>query len=354
MTAHMSAHMSAQEIFLLDVDSVLVRPLGYRAALRATVDHFRARMGLRSDPPNDAEIDEFEAHGFGSEWHSVPVCVAGTLAQAAEARPDLWRGTLDETLAAVAEAAPDLPRPDYAALVHAIGADAVWSDMLAPRRALAYFAARTPPHARPVLDALLARTYDVASPATRVFQHHTLGSARFPATYGIAPEFETESLLMAMDEPLLAPEARALLRAARLPYAVYTARPSLPPAGEDATGFAPEAEMACALVGLADAPVIGYGHVAWLAQQHGAHPDAYVKPSPVQALAAVAAALVNAASPVALHAALAVADAGALPEPFAALQSGAETVRISVFEDTPAGRRRSRRPGRRCAGPASR
>ncbi len=339
--------MSVREIFLLDVDSVLVRPLGYRAAVRATVDHFRTRMGLPPDAPTDAEIDVFETNGFGSEWHSTAVCVAEALVQAANGQADLWRLTLDATLAAIAHAKRTVPRPDYAAVIQRIGANPIWSDMLAPLRALNYFTERTPPPAHPVLHELLARPYEITAPATRVFQHYTLGSARFPSTYGFGPDFETESLLMALDEPLLSPEGRALLLDSGAPFAVYTARPSLAPAHEESTGYAPEAEMACQLVGLKDAPVIGYGHVSWLARRHDAHPDIYVKPSPVQALAAIGAALAGGPEGVAaaLEAARALVERGRLTGPLAALGEQPGGVRIAVFEDTASGSQAVQRAG---------
>lgn len=339
--------MTPRDIFLLDMDSVLVRPLGYRAALKATVDHFRARMGLPAGPPTDAEIDVFEAHGFGSEWHSAPACVAALLAEAGAAHPDVWRATLDATLAAIARAALPVPRPDYAGVIRAIEAQPGQPGALAPLRALAYFTSRTPPQARLALEALLAHTYDIRAPATRVFQHYTLGSARFSQVYGFGPDFDAESTLMTLDEALLSDAGRRLLRDSRVPHAVYTARPSLPPTPADAIGYAPEAEMGCALVGLDGAPVIGYGHVSWLARRHGAHPDAYTKPSPVQALAAVGAALATGreGAAAALESARALVEGGKVAGPLAALGGDSEGVRISVFEDTPGGALAVRRAG---------
>lgn len=340
--------MSARDIILLDLDSVLVRPLGYRAALRATVDHFRARLGLPPDPPTEDEIEIFESCGFGSEWHAVPACVAQILVEAGAALPGIWRETLDQTVDAVAHAALHLPRTAYGALIQRIDAEAGADGKLAPLRALDYFIARTPPEAWPVLHELLGRTFDITAPATRVFQHYTLGSARFPHTYGFGPDFNTESLLMALDESLLSAQGRALLLESGAPIAVYTARPSLPPpTAADRTGYAPEAEMACELLGLDGIPLVGFGHVSWLAQQHGVQPDVYTKPSPVQALAAIGAAVEGAPDGVApaLQAARALAAHGALEGPLAALGVCNGDVRVTVFEDTPGGAMAVRRAG---------
>jgi hypothetical protein len=55
-------------------------------------------------------------------------------------------------------------------------------------------------------------------------------------------------------------------------------------------GYAPEAELALELVGLSDIPLIAFGKLEYLASQYGLDPATLVKPSPVQALAAVLAA----------------------------------------------------------------
>ena len=55
--------------------------------------------------------------------------------------------------------------------------------------------------------------------------------------------------------------------------------------------YSPEAELALDVVGLSAAPLVGYGQVCQLAELSGHSPEEMVKPSPVQALAAIGAAL---------------------------------------------------------------
>ena len=53
------------KIILLDVDGVLVYPGGYRAALRATVNHF-IDPSLEID---EETLTELERRGIASEWN---------------------------------------------------------------------------------------------------------------------------------------------------------------------------------------------------------------------------------------------------------------------------------------------
>jgi hypothetical protein len=108
--------------------------------------------------------------------------------------------------------------------------------------------------------------------------------------------------------------------------AVFTARPSRAP---DGAGGTPEAEQGAAVAGLPELPVIGLGGLRWVAQQRGEQdPERFLKPSPVHALAAVAAA---AGAPLvdALHAAAALAVEGRAAAFWRALE-GAE---VWAFED---------------------
>ena len=56
-------------------------------------------------------------------------------------------------------------------------------------------------------------------------------------------------------------------------------------------GYAPEAEIALDLIGLPDIPLISFGKLQYLGEQRGYDPETLLKPSPVQALAGIGAAL---------------------------------------------------------------
>lgn len=346
----MGERLSAQRtLLLLDVDGVLVHPLGYRDALRATVDHFAGRMGQTVVDITDDEIAVFEACGITNEWDSGAICVSALLLAVLGQQPELRRDTLDATLAAARTAARPVPRPDFVALARDILAhnhDGGVPSALHLER----LAGRIDPAFLPLVSALLRDVYDIITPTTRVFQTHTLGGEHFAATYGRPAPFTSTSFLAARDQPLLSPANRdRLLAWARDPgqgVAVFTARPSLPPAdlnGPPPQGFPPEGELAVELVGLdGQVPLIGQGRVKWLADQYGRPVSDYIKPSPVQALAAIAAAA-SGTECAALESAAALAERGELAGPLAALAGG--PVRVVVFEDAVGGIRATERAG---------
>lgn len=296
--------MNRETIFLFDIDGVLVEPLGYRRAVHAALAYFARQMGLPDSclPPEDIPA-LFEAHRVTSEWDMVPVCLAALLDHLAGQLP----GLLQELPPTLSAALPVLRRHlqgsppvdfsiDYAGLIPLLGA------RLAPGRAPAEFALDPPPlfphlAGHPLLEDLLGHTRDIhRSLTTRIFQQFTLGSQAFTRTYGLPAELETSSFLQQYDRPCLSPSLVTGLLNARdqgiLALAAYTLRPSLPPQSSEssANSYAPEAEMALERTGLSSLPLIGFGRIRWLAGRHGVDPERYLKPSPVQALAAVLAA----------------------------------------------------------------
>ncbi len=340
-----SQHTPLRTLLLFDVDGVLVHPVGYKAALRALVDRFAAQTGMG---PDDNEIAFFEACGFINEWDSGAVCVSAILLAALDQRPDLRRGTLDETFEAIHAARISVARPDFIGIMRGIHQQ--HADGLFPAaRYLDMLAARLNDGTLTLARDLLGNVYDVIrTPTTRTFQTLTLGSARFAAVYGQPAPFESESYLTRYDIPLLSETGRLLdwLREPGRGAAIFTARPSLAPAdlvGAPAavlTGYAPEAELAVELLDLAGkVPLIGQGRVTWLAQRYGRGAADYIKPSPVQGLAAIGAAASGTETD-ALNAAAALYEHGELTAPLAALRE--QTTQVIVFEDSAGGIRATR------------
>jgi len=186
------------------------------------------------------------------------------------------------------------------------------------------------------LGLLLDRTFDFfTTPITRYFEHLVLGSDGVASTFGVQPDFPTQAYLSAFDRPLLSTSTCARLKDAagrqRIGIATYTARPSRPPVGIDnpPLGYAPEAEMARALAGLQEFPLIAAGRMLWLAEELRVPVDQIVKPSPVQALAAIAAAW-SGAEMAALRAAAALGLQGLGTPPIIDM----EPISVHVFEDT--------------------
>lgn len=211
-------------IHLFDLDGVLIYPGGYRAALKATVNHFSRALNLGDGAPADETIELFEACGITSEWDSSPICVAVMLTELWRAHPRLRLPR--DFAAALATARAFSIRADWDALY------AQWARRIAEATrharapsqvALGLFMQDAHTFSRDgraeelimVLRALLEHARDFArSPTMRVFQTYTLGSARFAEHYGVAPQFETPSLIRELDKPALSAENRAKLRRA--------------------------------------------------------------------------------------------------------------------------------------------
>lgn len=336
-----------QHIFLFDIDSVLVEALGYLHALQDTVVHFAQHMGLGSHAPTADEIRAGEAHGLTSEWDSAPTYIAALLVErlrhaTAPTLPDSWNGAL-ETLAAHPQG---IPHPDYTALVTRIGAHLQIHQDTAAQAARAVLAemAGDLPQAQYVpltalLDALFSHTHDFAqSPITQYFQHLVIGSGCIRDTYGVDPAFDAPPYLRDHDIPLLDiqtyKQLLAQTKTADLKLALYTARPSLPPHDTEASqhGYSPEAEMARSLVRLDPWPLIGLGRLQWLAERVGVDVETLVKPSPVQALAAIGAAATGQET-AALESAWALQLGNTLTPPLSDLKN----TTIHVFEDSAGG-----------------
>jgi hypothetical protein len=335
-------------IVLFDVDGVLVHHRAYHLGLQKTVAYFSRRLGAGEHTLTQAEIDEFEAQSVTVEWESSAISVAALLLARLAAGPrleaalagDFWRA-----LAALEREPQPVARPDFRALARRVGAatppgskpsQAAWQLFEADLRGVPWADL-----ARRLLRPLLADCYNVdASPTHQVFQNYVIGQAVYAEVYGLAPHFEHPALLATEDKPCLSPAWRTRLLTARAAgqvyLSLYTARPSRPPVevAERLRGYTPEAEMALTLAGLeADGPervpIIAFGKLEWAARQAGRTVKELVKPSPVQALAAIAAARTGRERD-ALDAALAV-ERG---EPLPALYAACAGQTVHVFEDS--------------------
>jgi beta-phosphoglucomutase-like phosphatase (HAD superfamily) len=331
-------------LLLFDVDGVLIEAHGYKKALSATLDYFAGQMGLPPLQVDDDEISVFEACGLTNEWDSAAFCVAALLADLLTQRPDLQRATLHDTLDAIRAAGVSIPRPEFTRLTRQVAARNVNRD--APTaHCLALLEERTDPKLHPLWRTFLADIYSLDTPTTRIQQTHTLGSANFAAAYGQPAPLERESYLQRYDLVLLSEASKRALsewsQADKRRFAIFTARPSLPPADvtADRLGYAPEGDMAVDLLGLNGIPLIGSGRMEWLARQYGRTPAEYIKPYPVQALAAIGAAACGVEGE-ALHAAARLHEQGKLTAPLTRLAD--QPTRVIVLEDSTGGIRATR------------
>jgi hypothetical protein len=292
-------------IFLFDLDGVLVRPGGYRAAVQATVNHFARWLGLPEMAPDEPTIAIFEAQGITGEWDMIPLSLAILLDHAAALLPAASYPSL-AALRAQISAHPLASLPvDYAPVIRRLGAylqpgEAPADVFLAVCQAGQDGALFPHLSGQGVLCELLSNTRKLAlSPTTRIFEHLVLGHEFYQQSLGLPVEIESEAYLTIHDRPLLTPETRARLLDLRatgaLVMAAYTARPSAwegdwPSAEPLPAMFAPEAEMALQLVGMQSIPLVGYGQMGGLALSLRLAEEALLKPSPYHAMTAIASA----------------------------------------------------------------
>lgn len=288
-------------LFLFDMDAVLLEPGGYRAALIETVNYFSRQMGLGDLAPRPDEIESFEAVGITSEWDSAAI--------------------------AIVEMACTGQRPDYHALAQRVSVE--WRQAEYAVEAAYRLASnlQSPIASRDWrLEDLLLHSRNIhRSPVLNIFQQFTLGD-QFEVTYGLPKTIETHSTLLKHDRPVLD-------RAVPAHSAIYTARPCQAPRDvAPRRGYAPEAELGAQRVGLSHLPLIGFGSLQWLAEElgNGAVAEHFLKPSPVHGLAALGAALGGSES-----AAVRAGEAAMRSEWLSPLKElRAETGRVFVFEDS--------------------
>lgn len=299
-------------IFLFDIDGVLIQPGGYRAAVRATLGYFLNQMGLpESLAPDDAIMSFYEANRITSEWDMTPISLAIILeAVISKLTAVNLSGDLPQVLSAIQSALPaqgkiwsgyqDLP---YIPVIEQIGSAYQTGEtpsLTALRLADQASGGSLFPHlsGSPILTEMFSATRDwERSWITRIFQHFTLGSAAFELCYHRPAEIQTPGLIPLYDTPLLSAALTEKLREGnangQFHLAAYTLRASLPPREIPMIppGYSPEAETALQIANLLDIPLIGYGRLDYLARVTDEDINHYLKPSPIQALASILAAL---------------------------------------------------------------
>ncbi|PWH18745.1 MAG: hypothetical protein DDG59_05450 [Anaerolineae bacterium] len=273
-------------ILLLDIDGVLVRPLGYRAALRACLATIAGWMGFANFQVEEEVISHLEAQGISSEFDMLPLLVGALMDAALSKMPPLeLAADLEQAAHQIAAHHPSPPNrlqvPAFPLQEGCFPAESAYRNGIYPNIPQA------------LRRSLLLHTREVyRSATTRLFQQFVLGSQRFGEVYGLPAQVQTPSYLQAYDQPLLDSLSRQRFekawRRGEFQAAAMTARPSLPPRGvaPPAEPYPPEAESALELIGLPDLPLIGLGKIEYVARRAGQPLESLLKPAPAQALAA--------------------------------------------------------------------
>jgi hypothetical protein len=334
-------------LWLFDLDGVLVHPGGYREALRRTVAHFSREAGYPEQPLEEPTIEAFEAQGITCEWDIAGICLMAQIFSIWRANPALHLpAEWESCLLGLRSEALTRPLPDFAQWARQAGAPGGAT----PSASAVKLFKQEAGHAETdlvrlgefeaVLGTVLGHPREFSlSPIMRYFQQFTLGSRAFADQYQSVASIDTPSLLAELDRPAISSASRdrirMLVREKRIRAAIITARPCRPRSAGDAwTEYPPEAEIALQRIGLENLPLAGAGHMQWLARRHGQIVDAYLKPSPVHSLAAVALAL-GGDETGALESARIFVEEGKLLPPLDGLRE--EPSLITVFEDSPTG-----------------
>lgn len=321
-----------RRILLLDLDGVLLQSSGYHETLRRAVDLLAASLGYRSVQLSAETIELFEAAGVTSEWDSAAMCTALLLARAWEVNPEL---TLPQSFPLPRARFHGLEPPDFSEFARKLGRGvAAGIPALDVAEQLIFSADSRAPDQLQALQSVLRGARSLPNSLTfRLVQELNLGSALFARTYGLPPVLSCPGLLRRHDRAALSRRSRSRLRRwLQRPghhAAVFTNRPSQPP---DGASGPPEAAIGVAAAGVSFLPVVSMGGLAWLSQRRGLEPEAFLKPSPVHALAALLHAIGVPMVP-ALEAAASLGLDGRGSEAWRPLEGAA----VIVFEDSAKG-----------------
>lgn len=337
------------DIVLFDLDGVLIRPGGYRAAVIGSMQELIARMELDAPPPAQLVCALFESVGITSEWDMVPLSLAILLNAVAEyLGTPLPAVSLPEVMAWVRARKISAMPVDYDSSVRALQGlitTRITPALLLHKRIQAGELRHIFPHLgnQPFLEELLADTRNpVDSVTMRLVQSHVLGRDVFEQTYALPAEIAVDSTLLALDRPVLeealGDKLRARHQAGTLRICAFTARPSLPPVdgGFSRKGFSPEAELALRLIHFEDIPLMGYGRLMAYGERYHVPADSILKPAPLQSLAAVVAA-VTGQEWAALEWARAFLHSVEQGEPLTLPSGFPQKFRLHVFEDASVG-----------------
>jgi hypothetical protein len=321
-------------ILLFDVDGVLIEDGGYYAALIKTLDYFNRLLGAGPIVFGASDRDHFQSRGYVNEWDLCPLCAGILLLETLARQPDRllapapFEDFLRQLRGASVPQLAEVAQPYLEQIDRAQGKPVERArDVLLNALAKLSLREDTRTATESLLREMFSQTHDVdRAPVTQIFQEFVIGSQLYAESYHLPPRFTEPSVLITEDRSLISVESTQKLaewaRADRAQVCVYTARPSLPPADDPDhsahVGYSPEAELGMQLLDM-HYPLIATGRVQWLAAKVNVPFESVTKPAPIQALAAIGAAITHEEAN-SLLAAHALMSRGELIGPLAALR----------------------------------
>jgi hypothetical protein len=335
-------------ILLLDVDGVLIEDGGYYAALVKTLDYFNRLLGAGPIVFSLPDRDQFHARGYVNEWDLCPLCAGILLIETLVRQPDLsltpapFEGFLRQLRGAPVPQLIAVARPYLEQIERAQGKPVERArDVLLKSLAQLPLREGTQAAAAILLHEMFSQTHDIdRAPVTQIFQEFVIGSQLYTESYHLPPRFNEPSVLITEDRSLISAASKQRLaewaRADQAQICVYTARPSLPPADDPDhiphVGYSPEAELGMQLLDM-HYPLLATGRVQWLAAKVSVPFESVTKPAPIQALAAIGAAITREEAN-SLLAAYALMSNGELSGPLAVLGSSTAPARTGQTAGT--------------------
>jgi len=293
-----------KNIVLLDIDGVLVYPGGYRNAINSSMMYILDRMSIGYSIHDDIVPILYESVGITSEWDMLPLLMASVLDSFLARHGNNYKlGSLEQASELLSRLNIGNLSVDYKLYIKKLTSSLAYgknfsSTLLHDILIGKFENPFTQLGGHPIIYDLFSHSRDIKkSFLTKLFQNIVLGDELFCEVYKIDPVMATPPFLEKYDVPLLQETTKDKLylyiKDGLINASVYTARPSYPPIElhERIVGYSPEAEMALSINGITDIPLIGYGKIAFLAEQKGINPEFLLKPNPFQAIAAIFAAL---------------------------------------------------------------
>lgn len=289
-------------IGLLDLDGVLIKPGGYRAAFHATLANLLKQLGLENQIPGKDIPLLFEALGVSNEWDMVTICLLIALEFIGENHKDTHiYDNYEEMVGWCQKLSPMTKKIDYYSHISSLSGY-LCEIGFSPSESLSNAINRDNGvnvfpwlSQQPILIQLLRDINTVLeNPATRLFQNYVLGEQEFEKIYKRKAVIHGESYLRLYDTSLLSISSqkrlRTLIEERKMSPVIYTARNSYPSfkVHDLSDKYSPEAEIALELVGLNTLPIVSTGSLTYVAEMLNRPLSHFLKPSPVQALAAIA------------------------------------------------------------------
>lgn len=269
------------QIYLFDMDGVLLTPNGYHTSLRASVKRIGRALGAPNADLSPEAIAKLEALSVTNEWDSLAIAAALTLLHVWKYDPTIQLNGLTPHPAQIVGTSPDFE--GFLETFTDVGDLPGHSAYQKILKEVTWLTEDQQQHIRNVLHESRNLSRSLTQPA---YQETVLGSRTYQEHYRLEPQLDLESYLIKYDQPVMTEKQYAKfqnwLNDPEHAAGILTNRPSRTPSDYLSS---PEAELGAQLIGMDHLPMLGSGLLAWYAVTRRSLPDyVYFKPNPVHSL----------------------------------------------------------------------